>query len=810
MTDTPRGGFEDRLRAALTARAGSVSAPPDEPGMAAVAARARLRHSRRRWEAATLGVAVVMAVGLSVAVTSGGAGPRETASQAGARSGPGAPGRHHLDRHDGVLLLPLSGTVSASSPGARSSFGVLGPAAPGATGAAQTTETTTASAAVPDAASPPPTTVPGAASGNTASSNTASSNAGSSNAGSSDAGSSSTASGNTAGPIDVAPSSSTPLQRLYGHTSADGVQMTLFDQPAGNSAGKSAGNSAGNSAGADDAGCLTTTQLTVEISDTEAVGRATEPLFKGAAGALVDVQVGEIGNTEGAPATWVLAQVGAGAATVEVQFADGAIDQASVPGSGVVVLGHTGAPADALGNGSVAAIDVVGSGGQVLAGYGLGTESSVPTGGEAPSSLPPPGAAQPTDPAGATTAITRALTTALGCSASPVQRIGVIAGGDPVETLPDFGGTATVRVDRVVFTSASSAVAQYHLYSGQLDAGQHETGPLYAAATLVADTWQLSLASVAPGLQVTPAHQVGNVTVAPGGPLFVKTWPGGTAVAVYRALPGSQSGPGYGTGDAACTPAGGIVEEVTTPGAVAVLSAALFPNYAAPLIDAAVSSVGTAEGAPATVVDVETGPQAASVSVTRSTGTVRVSPVDGAAVIVLPGAPSSALNGAGSELQVSDGSGATLATVSLQVESTAPAGPSTLPPSLPTTGGQGPADPQAATAAITQAFAAVFDCATPPVQRVQSIQDGSLVAGALEQLDTGPYEALASSSYIDVQRVVFENPTLADVAYTLRFHSDAGLTFPMVGRAVVVAGTWRVSYGTICAAIQLGLANCQS
>ena len=104
----------------------------------------------------------------------------------------------------------------------------------------------------------------------------------------------------------------------------------------------------------------------------------------------------------------------------------------------------------------------------------------------------------------------------------------------------------------------------------------------------------------------------------------------------------------------------------------------------------------------------------------------------------------------------------------------------------------------------------MFDCATPPIERVQQIQDGSLVAGALEQLDTGPYEALASSSYVDVNQVVFESPTLADVAYTLRFHSDAGLTFPMVGQAVVVAGSWRVSYATICAAVQLGLGNCQT
>jgi hypothetical protein len=48
------------------------------------------------------------------------------------------------------------------------------------------------------------------------------------------------------------------------------------------------------------------------------------------------------------------------------------------------------------------------------------------------------------------------------------------------------------------------------------------------------------------------------------------------------------------------------------------------------------------------------------------------------------------------------------------------------------------------------------------------------------------------------------------VAYTILFHSDPGMTLPMVGQAVVVAGNWRVSYATVCAAVQLGLGTCQT
>ena len=605
MSDTSRPGFEDRLRHALAHRAGSVSAPPDDAALSAVAARARVRHARRRWEAATLAVVVVMAVGLSVAVTSGGGAPRQAI-------GHSELGRH-LARPDGVLLLPLSGTVTASSPGSetgRHGFGLSTGADDQPAGAASTASTPPSTVAAPGVTTEQ---TPGVGTGNASASGSASGSV------------SPVTTAPVSGPIDVAPSATSSLRRLFAHTSPDGVQVTVYGQPdtgssappptvvlpstravpgtvvapgtvPGAASGAASDNASGTASGPASgpavvpgpqfgAGCLTTTQVTLEVSDVAAVGTVSEPLFSGATGALVDVQIGEIGSAEGAPATWVLAQVGTAATTVEVEFADGSVDRAAVGSSGVAVLGHKGAPADALGNGAVATIDVLDANGTVLAGYGLGTESSVPNGGTGPSRLPSPGAVQPADPGAATAAVTRAVMTALGCTASPLQRLQVVAGGDPIETLPSFAGSATVNVERVVFTSATSAVVQYELDAGIGDeTGQASegSGPLYAAATLTGGSWQLSLASVAPGIQVTPANQVGNVTVAPGGPLFVHSWPGGTAVAVYKALPGSSSASGYGTGEAACLPAGGVVEEITTPGAVGVLSAASFPTYRAP------------------------------------------------------------------------------------------------------------------------------------------------------------------------------------------------------------------------------------
>ena len=747
MTQGQNSGFEARLRAMLTNRASSVSASPNDAGLAAAVTKGRKSHRRRQWGSG-IAAALVLITGASLAATSGNL----------VTSADHGPQGH---KHRTVLLLPLSGTVSASGPLARFRDSLP-----------RRGEKSIA-LGLPR-----------------------------------NAGQAITNGGVSSGPIDVAPSSAATMERVFAHTSSDGVQTTVYDQLSSNASTSPTPNQSGRAGVSEPAvsGCLTTTPLTVEVSDGAAVGTFSEPLFAGATGSLVDVQLGEIGVAEEEPATWVLAQVSPGAISVHVQFANGSSDTVPVPKSGVVVLGRKGTPSSTLGSGSVAGITVLGSGNQTLATYGLGVTTPSSTIGNPPTKLPSPGPTQPSDPTAATAAVTKAMTGALGCTTSPLQRSQDVTRGGVLDAIPDFSGTGKVTVDHVVFTSATSAVVAYDLRVYGTGA---DTGPLYADATFATGAWQVSLSSVAIGLQVSPPNPVGNVTVAPGGPLFVHSWPDGTAVGVYKALPGSQGQSGYGTGDAACLPDGGVVEEITTPGAVKVLTGPLFPNYTSPLISAAVSTAGTAEGAPATVVGVEVGPQVVTLTVTAASGTISETPIDGVAVEVLAGDPSSVLGTNGSQLTVDDASGSVLDTVPLLVDAVQPAGPSSLPNALPSPG-QGPADPQAATQAIDQAFVSVFDCSTPPIDRIANVQDGSLVAGALEELDTGPYEALASSTYITVNGVVFESPTLADVSYTLLFHSDAQLTFPMIGQAVIVSGTWRVSYSTVCAAIQLGLGNCQT
>jgi len=116
MNDTSGGNFEDRLRAALVERAGLLSAPPDGAGMSHVAARARLRHTRRRWEAATLAVVVVMAVHFGLGVEHAGldvaglddrrmGGPGRAGGHRGCReNGSGQQGGGNGLQHGGVLF----------------------------------------------------------------------------------------------------------------------------------------------------------------------------------------------------------------------------------------------------------------------------------------------------------------------------------------------------------------------------------------------------------------------------------------------------------------------------------------------------------------------------------------------------------------------------------------------------------------------------------------------------------------------------------------------------------------------------------
>ena len=498
--------------------------------------------------------------------------------------------------------------------------------------------------------------------------------------------------------------------------------------------------------------------------------------------------------------------MGPQAVEVLVQFANGATDSAA-PSKGVAVLAHDGVASTTLGDGSHAYLEVLGAGGTVLAKYslGVGSPSSVSSSAPPLSTLPEPGASQPSSQGTARDSVGRALHTALSCSEPPVAQAQAVYGGGAYEELGGAGSSGLAGGDRivvegVVFKSRTSATVRYRVSFP--DASTAHT--LYADATLVRGAWLISLGSVAPGLQVAPPNQDGDVAVAPGGPLFVHTGAGGVAVAVYRAesssssggSPGSSSGSGCGgttcsgSPDPQCVPTGGIVEEITTPGAVGIESEPVFGNYSTSLISVGLSIVGEAEGAPSTVVSAEVGPAVQTVNLTINGQTDPLTPVAGVVDAVLLGAPAAAIGPSGGSLDAVGASGTTLESIPLAVEASEPAPASSLPTTLPPPGTP-PADPVAATAAIDQVFETVFSCANSPLVRATDIEDSGMFANPLEQLYVGGFTSLVESVYATVNQVVFVDPTHADVSYTIRFHSDPTLTFDMIGSAVAVDGAWQ-------------------
>jgi hypothetical protein len=798
MTTPPDDALEHLLRSGLRRRA--VDAP-DRPDLDRVRGRAAIRLRRRRLRQVGLASTAVLVAAASVTWGVSAARGHVVPSAGVVVSPPAVPERGPMT---GSLVLPLTGSVEA---------GALQLVRPGGGG-------DTSGSRGPTFGGSEAETLPH----------------------SKGSGSQLIAGGTGAADdqtIDVPPGTGQTLDRLATRVSSEGVIISTFyatsapSSPSVRISRSAATTPSSRPAGASSQAqpllrkkratgpadsCAPSGEVTIEISDTQAVATFTEPIYGGYTAPLVDVEIGELGVVEGSPATWVEAEVGPAAERVVVQFADGYTDSAA-PAGGVAVLAHLGEASTTLGDGSKAILQVLGAAGAVLAQYQLGVGAPAHAASPTPNFLPSSGASQPSDPDAARTSVGQALAVALSCSEPPVAQSQAVLGGGPFEELGGAGSSGLAKgdrivVDKVVFTNPTSAVVRF-----QVDVPAATRPPaLYAGAVLVHGTWLLSIASVAPGLQVAPAAQDGDVAVAPGGPIYVRAGSGGVAIAVYHAVRSGPSGNGCAfetcSGEppaSQCVPTGGVVEEITTPGAVGIVAAPLFGSYTTPLIGIGLSIVGEAEGSPATVLALETGPGASVVTLATHAGTETITPAGGVADTVLAGAPAASIGTSGATLTVAGASGAALVTVPLQVDNGEPAPASTLPSTLPPPGsGTPPADPAAATAAIEQVFSTVFGCASSPFVRAQAIEDNGLFSNPLEQLYLGPYTSLVESVYATVESVVFVSPTLADVGYTIRFHNDDSLSFSMIGTAAVVDGTWRVSYATLCRAVALGGVQCSS
>ena len=125
--------------------------------------------------------------------------------------------------------------------------------------------------------------------------------------------------------------------------------------------------------------------------------------------------------------------------------------------------------------------------------------------------------------------------------------------------------------------------------------------------------------------------------------------------------------------------------------------------------------------------------------------------------------------------------------------------PPTTAPTLPTPSGEEPADPEAARAAIVEAYTTATDGSLTAAERRAHIEDSD---------ELGPYLSQAAAPYGDIvkhQRVTLGDITFIDaeraaLVYTLTFD---GLMAPQtdLGYAVLDDGRWKVSRETVCALI---------
>jgi len=100
-----------------------------------------------------------------------------------------------------------------------------------------------------------------------------------------------------------------------------------------------------------------------------------------------------------------------------------------------------------------------------------------------------------------------------------------------------------------------------------------------------------------------------------------------------------------------------------------------------------------------------------------------------------------------------------------------------------------PADTAAAERSIRANWATFFDPRTSGRQRQALLQNGRLLAGALQSYDADT----AAHGTVEIKKITFDSAKRATVTYTL-----AGAPKTRTGTSVEQSGTWKISAGTLC------------
>ncbi len=238
--------------------------------------------------------------------------------------------------------------------------------------------------------------------------------------------------------------------------------------------------------------------------------------------------------------------------------------------------------------------------------------------------------------------------------------------------------------------------------------------------------------------------------------------------------------------------------------------------WTTPFAGRAVSALtmGTADANPYRVVFVQAPASVTNVSVSFADGASdSAAPVDGVAILAVPGAGASTDSGDGwfgpptdfdvvfddaaGEDAVVDGSRTGYNDPEFQQSCSPP------PPALPEPGEQ-PADPATDEATIVDLMLTIYG--DDDGGNDARIDDTTGVAGARDQVREGSFEEAAANAEAIVEELVFTSPTEAWFRY--RIETTSGTFSERFGIAVNVESVWKITRATICQDLSLAGGDC--
>ncbi len=129
-------------------------------------------------------------------------------------------------------------------------------------------------------------------------------------------------------------------------------------------------------------------------------------------------------------------------------------------------------------------------------------------------------------------------------------------------------------------------------------------------------------------------------------------------------------------------------------------------------------------------------------------------------------------------------------------------------PTLPAAGDTQPADPDAAKAAVTQAYQDSFSHDVSKEVQAAAVEDPAEVAAAKQAMQDGPYSDVRSTINVSVGDIVFTSDTEAYLFFTLSYGGTTPGLGQQIGQAKLIDGHWVVAKDTMCNLLSMAGAPC--